>query len=106
MTTFLQWINEPGIVRVVVDVLLLPLLAVVLIFGLRAALLTLAARKGGPTEFVRSVSGFVAVIFSLGAVSVIWHVRLAGLAARAGATAGAEGPGGVGSGAGSIATRR
>ncbi len=86
MTTFLQWINEPGAVRVVVDVLLLPLLSVALIFGLRAALLRLIAR-GDPSDLVRSVSGFVAVILSLGAVSVIWHVRLAGLAARAGATA-------------------
>ena len=85
MDTLLQWINEPGPVRWIVDILLLPLIAVLLIFTLRAFLLrfTLRGEKlQGYQKVRRQTTKFLAILFSLVAVTLIWRFRFADLAGR------------------------
>jgi small-conductance mechanosensitive channel len=85
MDTLLQWINEPGPIRWVVDILILPLIAVLLIFGLRALVLPFVLRGEKPAthrEIARQAATFGAILISLLAVTLIWRFRLADLAAR------------------------
>ena len=85
MDTLLQWINEPGPIRWVVDILILPLIAVLLIFGLRALVLPFVLRGEKPEthrEIARQAGTFGAILISLLAVTLIWRFRLADLAAR------------------------
>ena len=85
MEAFLQWINEPGPIRWVVDVALLPLIAVLLIFGLRGLLLRFTL-QGERFERYRRVqrhtTKFVAILLSLVATTAIWRIRFADLAGR------------------------
>ncbi|MCK5446643.1 MAG: hypothetical protein KAJ43_00815, partial [Gemmatimonadetes bacterium] len=85
MDTLLQWINEPGPVRWVVDVLLLPIVAVLLIFALRGFLLrfTLKGEKlQGYQKVRRQTTKYLAILLSLVAVTLIWRFRFADLAGR------------------------
>jgi len=85
MNTLLQWINEPGPIRWVVDILLLPLVAVLLIFTLRAFLLrfTLRGEKlQGYQKVRRQTTKYLAILISLVAVTLIWRFRFADLAGR------------------------
>ena len=85
MDTLLQWINEPGPVRWVVDILLLPLVAVLLIFALRALWLRLTLRGEnlqGYQKVRRQTTQLLAILFSLVAVTLIWRFRFADLARR------------------------
>ena len=85
MDTLLQLINDPGPVRWVVDILLLPLIAVLLIFALRWFLLrfTLRGEKLERYQNVRKqTSKVAAILLSLMAVTFIWRYRFADLASR------------------------
>jgi small-conductance mechanosensitive channel len=85
MDTLLQWINEPGPVRWIVDVLLLPLISVLLIFMLRAFLLrfTLRGEKlQGYQKVRRQTTKYLAILLSFVAVTLIWRFRFADLAGR------------------------
>ena len=85
MDTLLQLINDPGPVRWVVDILLLPLIAVLLIFALRWFLLRFAFRgeKFERHQRVRQqTSKIAAILLSLVAVTSIWRNRFADLAGR------------------------
>ena len=85
MDTLLQWLNDPGPVRWVFDVLVLPTLAVLLIFGIRWLLLRFTL-QGERFEGYRKVRGqttkYFAILISLAVVTVIWRYRLTDLAGR------------------------
>jgi small-conductance mechanosensitive channel len=85
MDTLLQWINEPGPVRWVVDILLLPLIVVLLIFAIRALLLrfTLRGEKlRGYQRVRRQTTKSLAILLSLVAVILIWRMRFTDLSGR------------------------
>ena len=85
MDTLLQLLNEPGPIRLVVDIVLVPLIAVLVIFSLRALSLRFALRGEKLQAYQRvrrQISKFVAIILVLVAVTLIWQVRLADLASR------------------------
>jgi hypothetical protein len=44
MDTLVQWMNQPGIAGWIVDILVLPAIAILLIFGVRAFLLRFTLR--------------------------------------------------------------
>ena len=83
MEAFLQWLNQPGLVRWVVDILVLPLVAVLLIFALRALLLRFTLR-GEESEAYRKLrrqtTKVIAVILGVVAVAIIWRLSLSDLA--------------------------
>jgi small-conductance mechanosensitive channel len=85
MDTLSQWMNQPGIAGWIVDVIVLPGLAILLIFGVRAFLLrfTLQGEKyEGYQKIRRHTTKFIAILASLAAVTVIWRFRLEHMAGR------------------------
>jgi small-conductance mechanosensitive channel len=85
MDTLLQLLNEPGPVRWVLDVLVFPVVAVLLIFAVRSFLLrfTLQGEKfEGYAKVRRQTTKYIAILVSLAAVTAIWRFRLAELAGR------------------------
>lgn len=105
MDALLRLINEPGIIRWIVDGLLIPLLVFVSVIVLRAAYLGAARRRrrryaaeagdassgdaeepAEPSEpgepLRRQTSAFVAWVVGLAAVTIIWHYRLEDLGGR------------------------
>ncbi|MFC1530732.1 mechanosensitive ion channel family protein [Gemmatimonadota bacterium] len=87
MDTLLQWINGPGPIRWVVDVLVLPLAAAFLAFGLRALYLRFRL-TGDKSEAFRQVrrqsSKIVAFLLTIAAIMLIWRARLEGLVTQTG----------------------
>ena len=89
MDTLLQWINEPGPIRLVVDVVLLPAIAVLLIYGIRLLYLRIALKEGqseGAKQLRRQASRMLAFIVTLATVFFVWRARLRNLAGRADVT--------------------
>lgn len=89
MDTLIHWINEPGLIRFVVDVVLLPAIAFLLVYGLRSLYLRVALneRQSDSAQQVRrQTSRMLAFLLSLTAVTIIWRLRLRSLAGRADVT--------------------
>lgn len=89
MDTWIEWINEPGPIRLIVDIVLLPVITVAMTYGLRSLYLRIAL-KDGQSEAAqlmrRQMSRMLAFIVSLTAVFFIWRLRLQNLAGRADVT--------------------
>jgi small-conductance mechanosensitive channel len=89
METWIEWINEPGPVRLIVDIVLLPAIAVAITYGLRYTYLRIAFEEGQSEAAQRmrgQMSRMLAFIVSLTAVFFIWRIRLRNLAGRADVT--------------------
>lgn len=89
MDTVMQWINEPGPIRFVVDIVVLPVIAGLLIYGLRSLYLRVALRESqsdAARQVRRQASRALAFLLTLGSVSVIWRARMHSLAGRADVT--------------------
>ncbi len=85
MDTLLQWLNEPGPIRLVVDVVVVPILVFALIFAIRAILLrvTVPGRAFRVYEGVRrGTTKVIAILASLLAISFYWDRRIVDLAGR------------------------
>lgn len=85
MQTVFEFLNEPGPVRWVLDVLVFPLLAILAIIGLRALFLRIPFEADvfeGYRRVRRQTSKITATILSIAAVGLIWRVRLTDLAQR------------------------
>jgi small-conductance mechanosensitive channel len=86
MDTLLHWMNEPGPIRWVVDIVLLPAIAVVLTYGLRSLYLRFALKdhqSEAAQQVRRQTSRMLAFLVTLAAVTIIWRLRLQSLAGRA-----------------------
>ena len=85
MDTLVQWMNQPGTAGWIVDILVLPAIAILLIFGVRAFLLrfTLRGEKFEGYQKVRKqTTKVIAILASLAAVTMIWRLRLEQMASR------------------------
>ena len=85
METLTQWLDQPGAVGWIVDVVVLPAIAILLIFGARAFLLRFTLRGDklpGYQKVRRQTTKFIAILASLAAVTVIWRFRLEQMAGR------------------------
>ena len=89
MDSLFNWINDPGPIRWVVDLVALPLLVVAFVYGLKAILLRFGPQAEedqiGPDFWHRSLTLFAPVSSLVGVVAV-WRLRFADLAARASAS--------------------
>jgi len=85
MDTLMSWINEPGPIRWIMDLVVLPLLVVGVIYGMKAILLRFGPKIGdddiGPNFLARSIQ-VLAPILSLAGIAMVWHNRFADLSAR------------------------
>ena len=85
MDTWVQWMNQPGIAGWIVDILVLPAIAILLIFGVRAFLLRFTLRGErfeGYQKVRRQTTKIIAILASLAAVTMIWRFRLDHMAGR------------------------
>ena len=85
MDTFTQWLDQPGAVGWIVDIVVLPAIAIVLIFGARAFLLRFTLRGDklpGYQKVRRQTTKVIAILASLAAITVIWRFRLEQMAGR------------------------
>jgi small-conductance mechanosensitive channel len=86
MNTLMNWINEPGLIRWIVDLVVLPVLVVGVVYGLKAILVrvgpTPEADQIGPDFWRRSLT-LLAPVASLIGVASLWQFRFADLANRA-----------------------
>ena len=85
MNTVLSWINEPGIVRWIVDLVALPILVVALVYGVKSILLRVGSKPDedqiGPDFWRRSLS-LLAPVASLIGIATVWNLRFNDLAVR------------------------
>jgi len=85
MNSLLRLINEPGPIRWLVDLVVLPLLVVGVVYGVKAILLRFGPKVGeddiGPNFFARTIQ-VLAPVLSLAGVAMVWHNRFADHAAR------------------------
>ena len=85
MDSLLRLINEPGLIRWIVDLVVLPLLVVGLVYGLKAILLRFGPKTGeddiGPNFFARTIQ-ILAPVLSLAGIATVWHFRFADVAQR------------------------
>lgn len=93
MDTLLSWINEPGPIRWIVDLVVLPLLVVAIVYGLKAILLRVGPKPEedqiGPDFWRRSLT-LLAPVASLVGIATVWNHRFADLAARTNVSPGEE----------------
>ena len=85
METLTQWLDQPGTVGWIVDVVVLPAIAILLVFGVRAFLLRFTLRGDklpGYQKVRRQTTKIIAILASLAAVTVIWRFRLENMAGR------------------------
>ncbi len=85
METLTQWLDQPGAVGWIVDIVVLPAIAILLIFGARAFLLRFTLRGDklpGYQKVRRQTTKIIAILASLAAVTVIWRFRLESMAGR------------------------
>jgi hypothetical protein len=85
MATLMSWINEPGPIRWILDLVVLPLLVVAVVYGLKAILLRFAPVPDedqiGP-DFWRRTLKVLAPVLSLVGVATMWHFRFQDYAKR------------------------
>ena len=86
MDTLMRWINEPGLIRWIVDLAVLPILVVGVVYGLKAVLLRFGPKPDedqiGPDFWRRSLK-LLAPVASLIGIATMWNLRFADLAVRA-----------------------
>ncbi len=86
MDTLMSWINEPGPIRWILDLVVLPLLMVAVVYGLKAILLRFAPVPDedqiGP-DLWRQTLKVLAPVLSLVGVATVWHFRFEDYAHRA-----------------------
>lgn len=94
MDTLMSWINEPGLVRWMVDLLVLPILIVAVVYGIKAVLLRIGPKPAedqiGPDFWHRSLS-LLAPVASLIGIAAVWNLRFSDLAERASSAPEAQG---------------
>lgn len=86
MDTWKQWIYEPGPIRWIVDIVLLPAIVILLTYGLRSLYLRFALKEGqseAAQQVRRQTTRMLAFLVSLTAVTLVWRLRLRSLAGRA-----------------------
>ena len=89
-SALMSWINEPGLIRWIVDLVALPILVVGIVYGLKAVLLRFGPKPDedqiGPNFWRRSLT-LLAPVASLIGIATVWNLRFADLAMRTSASA-------------------
>jgi small-conductance mechanosensitive channel len=89
MNAMLDWLNDPGPIQWIVDLVLVPVLSASVVYGLRSLYLRFALKdqqSDAARQIRRQTSRMLAFLVTVAAVTLVWRFRLQSLAGRADVT--------------------